>query len=129
MNRETGKVWASQGSTFHKKIYDYAYRIDIAKLVAVPRDYINSWESGHKCEHDGCFKDGSVECHLNDYETWIANNHVGDVPIMTEYFCREHAYENGYCTCCGDFWGGIESFEFDNPLQVCETCLENYENE
>jgi hypothetical protein len=38
-----------------------------------------------------------------------------------EVLCGEHASEAGYCRSCGDFWGGIESFEFHHP-GLCDHC-------
>lgn len=119
MNLETGKCTESEGSTFHKFIEDFNYRVDGHLIVAVPKDYINSWDSGHKCEHEGCFKDGSVECHVPAEQ---------DIELI-EHLCQDHAYEVGYCTLCGSFWGGIESFDFNNPQMLCENCLDQLKTE
>jgi len=62
-----------------------------------------------KCSHPGCDKVG-IECSLNDDEN------------TTEYFCVEHCYEHGYCCCCGGFWCGTESFDFNNPSHLCQNC-------
>jgi hypothetical protein len=64
-----------------------------------------------KCQHEGCDREG-ILCQLDDNE--------GD---EGEYFCGEHAFEAGYCACCGRFWGGIESFEFGNGL--CDNCRDS----
>lgn len=91
----------------------------VKEIRAVPKDYINVWKSGHKCEHEGCFKDGSVVCH-------VPAEH--DVELI-EHLCQDHAYEAGYCSLCGIFWGGIESFDFNNPSHLCEYCLEQLKDE
>lgn len=72
----------------------------------------------HKCEHEGCFEDGSVECHVPEQ----------DIELI-ERLCPDHAYESGYCSICGSFWGGIESFDFDNPSHLCEHCQEQIKAE
>ena len=101
------------------EIYGFLKRDFFNDLVAVPKDYINHWTSGHKCEHDGCFKDGSVECHVTA---------VQDIQLI-EHLCQDHAYEAGYCSLCGGFWGGIESFDFNNPSHLCENCLDQLKTE
>ena len=66
------------------------------------------------CEHEGCDKEG-VECRIDD-----------DSPC--EYFCPEHAFEAGYCYCCGSFWGGIEEFDFGRIRGVCPHCRDEIES-
>lgn len=57
------------------------------------------------CEHDGCQRQ-AIRCRLpND---------------VIRYFCVEHAPEYGFCYLCGEFWGGIESFDFGPGY--CENC-------
>ena len=117
MNIATGECHSSDEENYYVEIYK---RRDVLHFhVAVPKDYINSWKSGHKCEHDGCFKDGSVECHVPAEQ---------DIELI-EHLCQGHAYEAGYCSLCGSFWGGIESFDFDNPSHLCEHCLEQVKDE
>ena len=41
---------------------------------------------------------------------------------LVENFCCDHAFTNGYCICCGDFWGGVEDFDFGSGL--CDNCKE-----
>lgn len=95
------------------------------RFLRVPKDYINHWASGHKCEQEGCFDDGSVECRTHDSGYPVLPEMLNTI----EHFCPEHAYENGYCSLCGDFWGGIESFDFNNPSHLCEHCLEQVKDE
>lgn len=59
------------------------------------------------CGHDGCWQRGNP-CYLEM-----------DAP-PSEYGCHEHAHIMGYCRWCGQFWGGIESFDFGNGL--CDHC-------
>lgn len=90
------------------------------RFQRVPKDYINHWASGHKCEQEGCFDDGSVECRVPDSGYPVPPETLNTI----EHFCPEHAYENSYCSLCGEFWGGIESFDFDNPSHLCEHCIQ-----
>jgi len=64
------------------------------------------------CQEQGCGKQGYL-C--------IARSYNEEVDDTVEFFCREHAHENGYCWCCGEFYGGIESFDFA-PRGLCENC-------
>lgn len=38
-----------------------------------------------------------------------------------ERFCGEHAHEHGYCRGCGEFWAGVENFDF-NRSGLCPHC-------
>ena len=65
-----------------------------------------------QCEHPGCTMAGDA-CFM-DTEREEANDVSG-------YYCSEHAKDYGFCYICGQFWGGIESFEFLHP-GVCDNC-------
>lgn len=73
------------------------------------------------CEHNGCNKNADVQCCVPELDNTGIN--------VIEYLCEEHAYESGYCTLCGSFWGGIESFDFNNPSHICENCQEQIQDE
>jgi len=64
------------------------------------------------CEEQGCQKE-AVECHL------------GYGPSAQEdvfyWYCVDHARKHGFCYCCGEFWGGVNSFEFSRT-GLCENC-------
>jgi len=60
-----------------------------------------------RCSHEGCWHKGdpySIE---------------GDRP--DEYVCAEHAHAAGYCSGCGQFLSGIESFDFSRS-GLCSEC-------
>lgn len=65
----------------------------------------------HPCEHEGRRGDG-LPCFLPDDDR--------DLDDPNGWYCPEHAQEHGFCWCCGDFWGGVESFDFGSGL--CEHC-------
>lgn len=73
-----------------------------------------------KCEHEGCEITDTTECQSQDYE---------DGAIIISHYCTEHAYEHGFCYCCGEFWGGIEGFDFNNPTHLCEHCYDALRDE
>jgi len=61
-------------------------------------------DQGMRCAHEG------RACELPDYDS-------GHVDI--EYVCGEHAARMGYCPGCGQFWGGVGSFEMTG---LCDNC-------
>lgn len=69
-----------------------------------------AWNSLLPCEHENCTERG-IPCYIN----WIDEE-------PNERFCSEHAYEHGYCSNCGIFSAGIESFDFHNPAGLCDNC-------
>lgn len=44
------------------------------------------------------------------------------------YYCTNHAQQEGFCWGCGQFWGGVESFEFSDT-GLCEECEQEQEAE
>lgn len=69
----------------------------------------------HICEHEGCESTDTIRCinlyHPDDPENW---------------YCPEHAAEEGFCSCCGIFSAGIESFDFIHP-GLCDNCYDQIE--
>lgn len=61
------------------------------------------------CQHDGCENTAMRCCNFVEEDTWD-----------DEWFCGEHAAQHGYCGSCGDFWGGICSFEASGYCEQCE---------
>ena len=72
-----------------------------------------------RCQHEGCSNQGiSYSYPHEEY----------GLPPKSEVYCARHARAAGFCIGCGQFWGGIESFDFgDSPL--CEECLTLSEEE
>jgi hypothetical protein len=66
-------------------------------------------DPSYRCWHPGCRRPASA-CYLSK------NVPRGNI----EYYCYEHASRHGYCPGCGEFWGGIGSFEFNG---WCDHCL------
>ncbi|MDZ7970502.1 MAG: hypothetical protein RM368_37190 [Nostoc sp. DedSLP03] len=68
------------------------------------------------CQHLGCTEENVTACFYPDNETEQPN----------EYYCTVHAAKHGFCYMCGQFWGGVESFEFATIFGgsegVCEIC-------
>jgi len=63
------------------------------------------------CDHKECLRE--------DVELYIL--HPEDNNIELFHYCPDHAQENGFCWLCGEFWGGVEEFEFD-PSGLCPNC-------
>lgn len=63
------------------------------------------------CDEPGCETgDPVIACWLPD-----------DTDEPSDHLCLKHASEHGYCWGCGQFWAGIESFDF-NPRELCDNC-------
>lgn len=73
-----------------------------------------------KCQTEGCEETEIVHCWVHDLELDMWHHCT---------YCTEHCHENGFCYCCGSFWGGIESFDFMNPSKLCEHCLDQIESD
>lgn len=71
-----------------------------------------------QCQHEGCKNEG-VQCQLPDYR---------DGSIQIEFFCGEHAHLNGYCRCCGQFWAGVDAFDF-NKSGLCPHCQDEVDED
>jgi hypothetical protein len=100
----------------------------------------------HLCEHPGCDATDTtpcavVACRSDGYPAWQLINEYGPligtrlswhlwrrgrVELPPEWYCPEHAKQNGYCWGCGQFWSGCETFDFD-PGILCPNCRENPE--
>lgn len=67
------------------------------------------------CTEPGCWRHG-------DYEVtacYYPGNYDWDSP--DDILCYDHIDHSGFCRVCGQFWGGIESFEFIHP-GYCGNC-------
>lgn len=68
-----------------------------------------------RCDEPGCELEGRA-CFLPTHDQPAGEDEHPDA-----YYCAEHAFANGFCRGCGDFWGGVESFEFANG-GYCDNC-------
>ncbi len=75
----------------------------------------------HRCYEPVCGREG-IACFLPDNETQGTKYEKPD-----EYYCVFHAQTGGYCWCCGQFWAGVESFDFGPG--ICENCREEFDEE
>jgi len=76
----------------------------------------------HQCEHEGCTSLHTEEWQYPEYE-----DDDGNKITQTAWFCTEHAADDGFCIHCGNFWAGVESFDFSPIKGVCENCRVEYE--
>lgn len=78
----------------------------MSKVRRVPRFDI--------CMEGGCTIRG-IACYLPD------DNSIPDKPDC--WYCPEHAHKNGFCWGCGNFWAGVESFDFNLwGNELCDNC-------
>jgi len=73
-----------------------------------------------KCEHEGCDKEGEVDCLLRG---------IPPDRDYTYHYCVEHCFDEGFCYACGQFWSGVEGFDFNNPSHLCPNCLTEIEDD
>lgn len=80
-------------------------------------------ESGRfveRCQEAGCRQPGR-DCYI----TVLGE----DMDQVQSFFCDSHASANGFCSMCGQFWGGIDSFEATGVCDHCADQLEQDEDE
>jgi len=68
-----------------------------------------------QCWHKGCTETHVVPCYLPSYQGPVDYNHADT------WLCPQHCQEEGFCWGCGQFWAGIESFDFSSS-GLCENC-------
>lgn len=61
---------------------------------------------GAICNQRGCRQMGNECCLPDDSREW---------------YCYVHMRDQGYCPGCGNFWAGVESFDFSRS-GYCENC-------
>lgn len=77
----------------------------------------------HPCGYEGCDREG--------YACWLpeAQAHIEidgqQYPLPDEWLCEEHRPLHGYCSICGDFWGGVETFEISGFCDACQSELDH----
>lgn len=70
---------------------------------------------GHRCKEPGCTSFDAFACtHEPDEKN-------------PPFYCPAHAFQHGYCSICGQFWAGIESFDFGPGY--CEHCKSEVESD
>ncbi len=75
-------------------------------------------EEKHQCCEPDCTDFDTTPCQIPDTEKIV-------------YYCFNHAKPNGFCYGCGEFWGGVEAFEFarewGNVWGYCPNCSEAFD--
>jgi hypothetical protein len=72
-----------------------------------------------------CAQCGSLDTEEYQYPEY---EQQGKTWVDTEYLCAEHASDY-FCIHCGNFWAGVESFDFSPIKGVCENCRVEYEDD
>lgn len=73
----------------------------------------------HQCEHKGCTSEDTIRCVSFDYD-------MGE--DIDYYYCGDHVTDHGFCWMCGQFWAGVDAFDFD-PGGLCPNCRDDVDAE
>jgi len=110
----------------------------------MPRD---DWPVNEKpCDHEGCEDTDTTPCVYIVYKYNVSVLNIlfhhglktawrfwrdGYVEVLDGYYCAEHAYLEGFCWTCGNFYAGAsEHFDFQiNGQWLCDACWENFKSE
>lgn len=72
-------------------------------------------DQDHLCQHEGCSNPG-IPC-------FMPGNYDADDPDY--FYCGEHCQIEGFCYICGQFWAGVEMFDFGPGY--CVNCASEVE--
>ncbi|MBN1954854.1 MAG: hypothetical protein JW900_07365 [Anaerolineae bacterium] len=108
----------------------YMWRLGRPTLLVEPipaRGLQGLWEWKPKCQSPGCAADAFL-CELYDDKD---NRDLG------WFYCPEHAAQNGFCSCCGNFYSGTSEMErwSGKGAWYCDNCrgdngdLDEYDEE
>jgi hypothetical protein len=75
------------------------------------------------CQRCGAIKNGTVNCYLPEPARFQGTEYHWVERTPDERLCCDCAPMLGYCRSCGEFWGGVESFEFLHP-GLCDHCYD-----
>lgn len=75
----------------------------------------------HNCQEPDCNEPG-VACFLP-----LCDEDETEEPDY--YYCSSHAAKNGFCFGCGNFWGGVEAFDFSPIKGLCPNCRSELEED
>jgi hypothetical protein len=92
---------------------------DVTRNLADGFHYNEAQDNQIKCQEQGCDRAGDIKCKLQGSYNEETKSFY---PDTYEYFCAEHAGENGYCHCCGTFIAGWIDFG-----TLCDNCRDEIE--
>ena len=76
-----------------------------------------------RCMEPGCWDPGN-ECFYPPDESDGLYEMKADV-----FYCVEHSSKAGFCWSCGQFWAGVEAFDFSPIEGICPNCISEFEDE
>lgn len=83
--------------------------------------YLSRLAHGIQCEHEGCKERVHLlQCHVNPFDL--------DEDKNIDWLCYEHASDHGFCSSCGIFCAGIESFDFGRYAGYCDNCASYFQS-
>lgn len=63
-----------------------------------------------KCQDNGCSNPGEP--------CWLPDDDCDEQP--SHFYCSDHKFQHGFCVMCGNFYGGVECFDFGDGY--CDDC-------
>lgn len=109
------KLAATLRAEVDRNHYFYVKRPSIIQAIEERFEFWDYQKTFPKCEHEGCDRHGSVKCVIPNSDRWSSL-----APDIIEYYCCQHAQEEGFCPGCGNYWAGSGEFESNNGW--CDTC-------
>jgi len=111
----------------------------VARLVAGGSEMSKS----KPCDYDGCKDTNTTPCFYVIYRFDLpllkALFEFGPkqawrlwrdeyIEVLDGHYCAEHAYKEGFCWACGNFYAGAsERFDFQiNGQRLCDGCWSNF---
>lgn len=77
----------------------------------------------HQCEHEGC-KATETAAYHNQWEELTP-----DGKWQEEWYCDEHAVQNGFCLGCTYLRAGTEDYDFSPIKGWCGECVDELRSE
>lgn len=91
-----------------------------------PRGLPGCYQCGSRRWLDRCEEPG---CKAAGFDCWIDRPADDHSPEEAVVYCGEHATLHGFCSCCGAFWAGVDSFESTGLCDHCRHELRDDEHE
>lgn len=92
--------------------------LPVSLLYNSDHDRVIAFKMAHGyCTTPGCWRGGKYDHEVT--QCFYPDNYNWDEP--DEILCYDHIAHSGFCMGCGQFWGGIESFDIWHP-GWCDNC-------
>ena len=91
-------------------------------ILRTKKQVENMSKNSKRCWQPGCPSTDTIKCqahYLDDDGEWHTDK---------SRYCHDHAKDNGFCSCCGIFSAGVESYDFIHP-GLCDNCYDEIQAE